>query len=259
MTPRQRGSGNPEPFFFPGGRVGVLLTHGWSGSPAEMRGLGGYLARRGLTVCGVRLPGHGTEARDLFGTSWQGWAATCGQALHDLRGGCDTVFLGGLSMGALLSLYLGATARPPVAGVISMGAPIYFSDWRLRATPVLKHVVRWHTKGPSDLVDQSALDRLWHYPRVPTHSIHQLYLISNEARRALPRLTAPLLIMQGRHDRAVPPGCADYIYEHAGSADKTRVFYENSGHGITEDAEREAVWARVWEFIRAHSPAATPG
>ena len=163
-----------------------MLTHGWSGSPAEMRGLGAYLAERGLTVRGVRLPGHGTDPRDLFSATWQGWAATCGQALHDLRGGCDTVFLGGLSMGALLSLYLGATARPPVAGVISMGAPIYFNDWRLAALPVLKHVVALAHQGavgprrPDRARPPLALPARAHALDPPT------YLIAAEARRALP-------------------------------------------------------------------------
>jgi carboxylesterase len=257
-VPVANGQGDPAPFFLPGGPTGVLLIHGWSGSPAEMRGLGGYLAAQGLTVMAVRLPGHGTEPRELFATRWQDWVAACGQSLVALRRRCDTVFVGGLSMGALLSLYLGATARPPVAGVIAMGAPIYLTDWRIRTLPVLKYVMRWHTKGPSDIVDRAALDRLWHYPRLPTQSIHQLSIVTREARRALPQLRAPLLIMQGRHDRTIPPDAGDYIYVHAGSPDKELVFYENSGHCITEDSDREAVWARVYGFIQAHAPVPDP-
>ena len=254
-APVANGQGDPAPFFLPGGPTGVLLIHGWSGSPAEMRGLGGYLAGQGLTVMGVRLPGHGTEPRELFTTRWQDWVAACGQSLAALRRRCDTVFVGGLSMGALLSIYLGATARPPVAGVIAMGAPIYLTDWRIRTLPVLKYVMRWHTKGPSDIVDRAALDRLWHYPRLPTQSIHQLSIVAREARRALPQLRAPLLIMQGRHDRTIPPDAGDYIYAHAGSPDKELIFYENSGHCITEDCDRDAVWVRVYGFIQAHAPA----
>jgi carboxylesterase len=248
------GQGDPAPFFLPGGPTGVLLIHGWSGSPAEMRGLGRYMADQGLTVMAIRLPGHGAQPQELFTTRWQDWVAACGQGLVALRRRCDTVFVGGLSMGALLSLYLGATARPPVAGVISMGAPIYLDDWRIRTLPVLKYVLRWHTKGPSDIVDRAALDRLWHYPRLPTQSIHQLSIVTREARRTLPQLRAPLLIMQGRHDRTIPLDAGDYIYAHAGSADKELVFYENSGHCITEDCDREAVWARVYGFIQAHAP-----
>jgi carboxylesterase len=123
-VPVANGQGDPAPFFLPGGPTGVLLIHGWSGSPAEMRGLGGYLAAQGLTVMAVRLPGHGTEPRELFATRWQDWVAACGQSLVALRRRCDTVFVGGLSMGALLSIYLGATARPPGAGHIPKGAAI---------------------------------------------------------------------------------------------------------------------------------------
>lgn len=248
--------GNPEPFHFPGDRrVGVLLVHGWSGSPAEMRGLGQYLAGQGLTVSGVRLPGHGTDARELQTVTWPQWVAACGQRLTALQQTCERVFIAGLSMGGLLSLYVAATARPPVAGVVAMSAPIYFKNWQITVLPVAKHAVRWHTKGPSDLIDPTAQERLWHYPRVPTHSIHQMSVLAREVRRLLPRLAGPLLIMQGRHDRTIHPGCGAYLYEHAGSADKALVYYENSGHGIVEDTEREAVWARAYEFIRAHAPA----
>jgi carboxylesterase len=64
--------------------------------------------------------------------------------------------------------------------------------------------------------------------------------------------------MQGRHDRTIPPDAGDYIYVHAGSPDKELVFYENSGHCITEDSDREAVWARVYGFIQAHAPVPDP-
>ena len=253
LTPPRYG-GDPRPFLFPGNRaIGVLLIHGWSGSPAEMRGMGTYLAEQGATVRGILLPGHGTQPEALFRTGWTDWAAACGQAVADLRRRCDRVFVAGLSMGGLLALYTGATVRPPPAGVIAMGAPIYFHNWRVRALPVLKYFVRWHTKGPSDIQDQAALARLWHYPRLPTHSIHQMAVLSAQARRVLPALTAPLLIMQGRHDRAIDPGCAAYIAAHAGSAAKEVVYFERSGHAITEDQERAAVWARAWAFIQAHA------
>jgi carboxylesterase len=247
-------TGDPAPFHFPGQRhVGVLLIHGWSGSPAEMRGMGQYLAAHGATVRGLRLPGHGTRPEDLFRTRWQDWAAACGQALADLRRDCDQVAVAGLSMGGLLTLYSAATHRPPVAAAVAMGAPVYFRDWRVSALPVLKRVVRWHTKGPSDIRDRDALARLWHYPRLPTHSIHQMSVLAAQVRRVLPQLRAPLLVMQGRHDKAIDPGCAAYIAAHTGSAEKQVIYWENSGHAITEDHEREAVWAAAWDFIREHT------
>jgi carboxylesterase len=66
---------NREPFFFPGGASGVLLIHGFSGSPAEMRGLGERLAQDGHAVAGMRLPGHTSNPADLAGTNWRAWLA----------------------------------------------------------------------------------------------------------------------------------------------------------------------------------------
>jgi carboxylesterase len=255
------GQGNPEPFHYGHGgeapsRTGVLLVHGWSGTPAEMRGLGEYLAGQGVTVQGVLLPGHGADPRELLRTRWQHWAAEVGQALARLQASCDTVFVGGLSMGAVLALYMGATTPRPLAGVIALAPPIYFKDWRITALPLIKVGVRWHTKGPSSLEDPEAVARLWHYPRLPTESIYQMTRLARETRRVLPRLRAPLLVMQGRHDTTIHPGCGAYVYEHAGSADKTLTYFERSGHILTEDVEREAVWAGISDFIGAHTPAA---
>src|SRR5262249_50914639 len=153
--------------------------------------------------------------------------------------------MGGLWMCALLALYVGATVPVPPAGVIALAPPIYFKDWRITALPVIKLGLRWHTKGPSSLEDPAAIARLWHYPRLPTESIYQMTLLARETRRALPRLRAPLLVMQGRRDTTVHPGCGAYVYERAGSAEKTLLYFERSGHILTEDVEREAVWAQV--------------
>src|SRR5947207_15572 len=99
-----------NPFQFNRGQhpVGVLLIHGFTGSPPEVRPLGEYLAQQGLVVHGVRLPGHGTRPEDLLAVTWQDWAAHVREALDALHAECETVFVGGLSMGGLLTLYLGA-------------------------------------------------------------------------------------------------------------------------------------------------------
>ena len=66
---------SPEPFDFDGdGSVGVVCVHGFTGTPYDMRYLGGQIARAGFHVHGVRLPGHGTRVEDLEVTTWGEWA-----------------------------------------------------------------------------------------------------------------------------------------------------------------------------------------
>jgi carboxylesterase len=158
-------------------------------------------------------------------------------------------------MGAVLALYLGATVRPPLAGVVALAPPIYLPDWRVPLLPIIKYVLPWYTKGPASPRDPTVPDRLWQYPRLPSESILQMYRLGRETRRLLPRLQVPLLVGRARHDATVPPRAPALVYHYAGSADKTLLTFEHSGHILTEDADRDAVWARVRAFVEAHSPA----
>src|SRR5689334_1570595 len=87
-----------EPFSADGGRTGVLLSHGFTGSPASMTPWAKHLAEEGYTVRVPRLPGHGTTWKDMNRTRWEDWYGELDQALTDLRATCDKVVVAGLSM-----------------------------------------------------------------------------------------------------------------------------------------------------------------
>ena len=126
-----------SPFFYKQGNVGCLLIHGFTGYPEEMRGLGQYLAQKGITALGVKLPGHGTKPEDLAGVTWLDWINEVHQTYTQLTQICDKVFVAGFSMGGTLALHLASHA--PVAGVISMSAPVdrsSYKDPRIYLLPV---------------------------------------------------------------------------------------------------------------------------
>lgn len=241
-----------SPFFFRGGPVGCLLIHGGTGSPLEMRPMGEYLATKGLTVLGVRLAGHGTTPEDLARTGWQDLVASVEEGLCQLQEQCECVFMAGLSMGGLLALYL--AARHLIAGAIVMAAPAYLSDWRLRWLPIIKHFIKWYySSGELDLTDPEAGQRLFFYRRVPLVFGEQVSRLLQEVRNSLSRVKVPVLIMQGRCDRTIPADSAQILFDSLGTSDKEIVWWPNSGHAITVDSEREAVWAYAYTFIAAHT------
>ena len=248
----------PTPFTYNRGAspVGVLLLHGWTGSPPEMQPLGEYLAAQGWTVHGPLLPGHGTQPEALLRVTERDWIATAHRAYAALAAECDTVFVGGLSMGGLLALHLGATLPHPPAGIIAMSAPIFITDWRrylAPAAPLHTRFQPWsHKRATRDDVDPTTPTRLWDYRRYPTISGHHIVRLMNQVRSRLPHVRAPLLVMQGRQDRTVLPASAQYIYDHVASPDKTLVWWDHSAHCITVDQEREAVWSRTASWIAAH-------
>ena len=240
-----------NPFFFEGGPTGCLLIHGFSGSPPEMRPMGEYLAQQELTVLGVRLAGHGTTPEDMARTGWRDWIASAEEGLRKLQALCDPVFLAGLSMGGLIGLHL--AAHHPVAGVVAMSAPAYIADWRFRFLPLVQPFVRWVTPGgESDLTDPEAQNRFSAYNRLPTSALVSLRQLLRIVRQELPQVRMPVLIMQGKHDRTIPPDSAQIICDGLGTTDKEIVWWPNSGHAITIDSEQEAVWARAHTFITAH-------
>jgi len=241
-----------KPFFFPGGPVGCLLVHGFSGSPPEMRPMGEFLAAKGLTVLGVRLAGHGTSPEDMARTTWRDWVASAEEGLQELRGRCERVFAAGLSMGGLIVLHL--AAHHPLDGVIAMATPAYIADWRFRLLPLIQYFVPWvRPKTESDLTDPQAQERIFSYDVLPTRCLVSLGELIRLVRRELPRVGVPVLLMQGRRDRHIPRESAQILFEALGTKDKEIVWWPNSGHCITVDSEREAVWARAYEFIAKHS------
>jgi carboxylesterase len=240
-----------SPFSYAGGSTGCLLIHGFSGSPPEMRPMGEYLAQQGLTVLGPRLAGHGTTPEDMAQTGWSDWVASAEEALAELKGHCDQVFIAGLSMGGLITLHL--AAHHDVAGIVAMSTPAYISDWRFRFLPLAQPFVRWFTPNMDwDTTDPLAPQRCWCYSRLPTSCIVSLGELMRLVRRELPRVLASALIMHGRHDRSVPADSPQIFFDGLGTQDKEIVWWANSGHSITVDSEREAVWARAYAFMVAH-------
>lgn len=230
--------------------VACLLIHGFSGSPAEMHGLGRYLAGKGVRVEGVRLAGHGTEPEHLTYLTWRDWLQTAEEGLERVKRPGRAVAIIGFSMGGLLGMHLCAAQPEAISALVTMASPIYFRDRRIHLVPMVRHVVRWHRiKRLSSNSDPEAHTRYVSYRRYPLVAVDRLLNLMRVTRRVLPRVETPALIMHGLQDRVVHPRSARYIYNHIGSEEKELVWWRNSGHGVVFDAEREEVWQRIWEFV----------
>jgi len=243
---------DPNPFYFEGGDTGCLLIHGFTGAPPEMRPIGEYLADKGLSVLGVQLAGHGTVPEDLAKTHWQDWVASVQEGWDRLQARCDRVAVGGLSLGGLLALY--QAAHEPVAGLILMAPGLVVRDWRMRLLPIVRFFMKWDEVSPeqegADLTDPEAPNRIWCYERRSVAAAHELLKLQKVTRRLLPEITCPTLIFQGVNDQSVDPKGAQLIYDTIPASEKELVWLENSGHCLSVDSEREAVWEKSWQFIQ---------
>ncbi|MDR0827503.1 MAG: alpha/beta fold hydrolase [Desulfovibrio sp.] len=117
--------------FFQGGRVGVLLIHGLTGTPAEMSSVAKYLNRYGFTVSCPVLAGHCGTEQDLLATHWQDWAGSVRDAFLVLRQQTKTLFVGGLSAGAVLSLHMAKEYADLVRGVALYSTTLRWDGWSI--------------------------------------------------------------------------------------------------------------------------------
>jgi len=252
----------PDAFDFPGNSTGVLLIHGFTGSAAEFRPMGEYLARQGYTVAGPLLPGHGTTWQDMARCKWQDWAKAVEQAFRNLRRRCNQVFVCGGSMGALLTFYLAErhAAKADIAGIIPMAPALFTTDWRASLSGLIKHFIQFKPYDPvrdgDDLTDPEARERfIWSYSGTPVAAAEQLVYLQRAARRDLRKITVPALIFMGTRDTSVKLKSAVHTLEHISTRDKDKelIWLTNSGHCLWIDSERERVWQKSHEFIAART------
>jgi carboxylesterase len=260
MTARTLQPFDPEvirPWTLGDGPRGVLLIHGFAGTPPELRRLGEALAASGFRCHAPLLPGHGTTPQDLERTSWQDWAAGVAEAFEELSSECDEVVVAGQSMGATLALHLAAHDLR-VRAVASLAAPIWLSGPLPPLLPVIQRVVRWHRAGSDvDLWQPDAVEELYSYGIRPTRSIDQLRRLCSVVRNELAEVRAPVFVVHGLRDRSIDPRCATEIARRlVGSEAVELELLPRSGHAISVDVDRERVNTEILQWFERFTPAA---
>lgn len=259
----------PDGFHFPGGSTAVLLIHGLTGTPTEVKAVGKMLARAGYSVFGVRLAGHcGTEA-DLLETSWQDWLDSVLDAFDAIRREHDVVFVGGLSMGALLSLHVAAERAGQVAGCLLYSPTMFYDGWSVPRLSVLLHVairlglgrfLRFRENFPYGIKDERLRARILAAMEagnsadagllyMPGRSLGELLRLIRSLKKRLPQIRIPALVIHAREDDVTSIKNASYIAARIGGHFE-KVLLENSYHMITLDQERALVADYSIAFIR---------
>lgn len=258
-------------FFLEGGRSGVLLIHGLTGTPMEMRLLGKGLNNAGFTVHGMQLSGHCGNVEDLLATGWRDWYASVEKAADDMLGKVDHLFVGGLSMGALLALKLAADRPAQIAGVGVYGATFRYDGWSIPwlarlsfLLPLLKKLGIGRNRSfmeqpPYGIRDErlraqvssamlggdSAAAGL---PGNPWYSLAEMHALAAEVRSQLPQVTAPCLVAHASNDDVASIKNAELVVQRV-AAPTELLLLEDSYHMITIDKERRTLIAHSAAFF----------
>jgi carboxylesterase len=243
-----------EPFSHIGStEVGVLLCHGFTGTPASMRPWGDHLADARFTVRCPLLPGHGTTWQDMNSTTWTDWYGCVRTELEDLLGTCEWVFVAGLSMGGTLALRLAQEFGPRIAGIVLVNPSVTTLRWDAKLLPVLSKVLASVPGVANDIAKPGETEVA--YTRTPVRAAASLSKLWKLVRDDLPKVTQPMLLLHSVVDHVVEPVNSLLVLKGVRSTEVTEVLLENSFHVATQDNDAPVIFERTVEFVRAALPA----
>ncbi|MEU6644808.1 alpha/beta fold hydrolase [Saccharomonospora sp. NPDC046836] len=229
--------------------VGVLLCHGFTGSPASMRPWGRYLADLGHTVRCPRLPGHGTTWQECNRTRWTNWYDCVHTEFETLARSCESVFVFGLSMGGTLSLRLAQQLGDAVAGLALVNPSVLTLRKDARLLPVLGRVLPSVKGVGGDIAKPGVIEPA--YARTPVRAAASLSRLWKLVREDLYKVTQPMLLMHSVVDHVVEPVNSRVIAEGVRSTQLTEVLLYDSYHVATLDNDAPLIFERSAEFVRS--------
>jgi len=257
------------------GSVGVLLVHGLTGTPTEMKQYGRVIARQGFTVACPELAGHCATIEALTATQWQDWYQSIEDAFDALKQECEHVFVSGLSMGALIALLLAAKKGHQVAGVILLSTTFFYDGWNVpklkRAlllplvlyTP-LKYFMQWEETSPYGIKDERvramvhailenrdhlAADKIGYF-KTPALVVLESVRLIKAAKKAFLDVVSPTLIVHSTEDDMASLKNAYYTQAHIASKTVETFFVDDTYHVLTLDKRKDDVAKRAAKFCK---------
>lgn len=231
--------------------IGVLLVHGFTGTPASMRPWAHYLNERGYTVSVPLIPGHGTTWHDLNHVSWQEWPAKVEAELLQLKKKCSKVFLCALSMGGGNSLYVAAHNQGMIDGIVLVNPMIHIPGVQIKFVHIISRIQKSRASVGDDIKKPGITE--WGYDALPLKGVAQLYKYLKLARAGLPKIQTPTLVFHSIDDHILPVSNTEIIMAELGSSEKKRIELANSYHVATLDYDAETIFENSRLFIEERS------
>ncbi|MET3805003.1 carboxylesterase [Nakamurella sp. UYEF19] len=237
-----------QPLSVDAGDIGVLICHGFTGSPVSMRPWADRMVTEGFSVRLPLLPGHGTSWQEMNRTTFDDWLGAVTAALAELRERCRSVVVCGLSMGGTLTLRLAQLYPEAIAGIVLVNPAVMSLRREMAVLPVLKHLVP-SLKGITDDIAKPGASEFG-YDRTPLKAVDAMRKGWAVTRADLGGIALPVLLLHSRVDHVVEPENARLILEKISSTDVTEIVLERSYHVATLDYDADLIFDESVAFVR---------
>jgi esterase/lipase len=235
-------------------KAGVVLVHGFTAAPMEMRPIAEFLCRRGYAVYAVRVKGHGTTPQDLAQTPWTEWYESVERGCAIMRALTKDVILGGFSAGGSLALLTAGRGTLGLRGVFSICAPLYlrYHGQKIATAVVamnsLLKRINW-ADMQWEYTDSTPSNLHINYAKVPIAGIAQLDEAIKAMIEVLPNIDVPTLIIQASGDMLVRPESGPALFDMVGARERELLVLQRDRHGIVTGPGSEDVFFRVAAFL----------
>lgn len=250
----------------------VLLFHGMTGSPFELKKYGQFLHSHGYDVFSYCLPGHGDKVDDIIKTTYNDWLNAAYRDFERLKEDYEQVFLSGLCLGAVLCLAIAQKYPDSVCGIISLSTTLFLDGWRMPwysfLMPIgLSTIVRFYYTYPEcepygikNIKTRRIVQKLLEKSDVgmdnfPMTSIYELLQLSRVIRKELKKIKCPILLIHSNEDDLTSKKSAELVYNKIHSSDKELVILNNSYHMVLYDNEKDFVYKKALAFLNIRSGA----
>jgi len=241
-----------QSFYFPGTNgKGILLIHGWTSTPYEVRRLGKFLNEAGYTAYGPLLKGHGTRAEDLENVTWEEWVDDMAKEYLKLSAEHKKVYLVGTSFGANLTVLL-AEKYPAIAGIVLLAMPYRFKMEKVLfyLAKIISFFKKYNKKFyPPAFGSRRTITRLISYQSYPIKNGFEAFALVKKTREVLKKVSQPSLVIQSLHDHMVTKNNLEMIYQALGSAQKEKKYISRAYHTFISDIKNEHVFEDILNFL----------
>jgi len=249
----------------------VLLFHGLTGSPFELKKYGQFLYNNGYDVYAECLPGHGEKFDEIYTVKYQDWLDFAYLKFLQLNEKYEKVFVSGLCLGAVLALAVAIKYKDDISGVISLSTTLFLDGWRLPWYKVLiplalSTIIRFYycypecePHGIKNERTRSVVKKLLEKGNVgmndfPMTGIYELLKLSSYVRKNLSQITAPILLIHSKEDDLTSTKSAKVVYKNISSEDKKLIILYDSYHMVLYDNEKDYVFNEAINFLNQHNP-----